>query len=291
MTQPGAGDGGQNDAPWTADLRGLGLDEETLGKVDGYMREKVQPHTTKLEQDLAELRENELPEGARQFWDDLSQDPDAALRQLMGEVFSENENAGEILEVAFNYLNENPDASPEAVLEAAEESVGDGGGQPFNPEDYEVELDPEDRQVLDAFKAQQDEEAFSEDAEALREAHPEHFPAEWDLEKVKDVIAPYIAAAPDELDDEEALEYAYAQYASTWALVNGGDDPAAAAQAAAGLSPEQVAAIEAAPPTLGGGPGQNASVPSQKEYGSIGEAVADFAADLRAKNQAAPPTV
>jgi hypothetical protein len=46
----------RNDGPWASDLDLLGLDQDTRGKVDTFLRAKIQPYTTKLEQDVAAAR-------------------------------------------------------------------------------------------------------------------------------------------------------------------------------------------------------------------------------------------
>lgn len=296
MSVTGAGDGSTapetteveqtSDAPWAADLRGLGLDDETFTKVDGYMREKVQPHTTKLEQDVSELREA-VPEGLQQFWADLGEDPDQALTSLASEVYSDNPEAAEIFEVAIKYATGHPEASNEEVVAAASEHVEAGG----TAEDFEVELDPEDRALLDDVQAEREDDAYAEELLALKEANPDHFPENWGEDELVRVMSPFVVAAPEELDDEQAMEYAFESYRNAYALIHGGEPGTeeAAANAAASLSPKQIAAINAqAPPTLTGG--QNSSVPSEKQYESIGEAVQDFGREMAAK-RAAPPVV
>lgn len=275
-----------SDAPWAADLRGLGLDDETFTKVDGYMREKVQPHTTKLEQDISELRDA-VPEGLQAFWNDLGEDPDLAIQKIAAEVYSDNPEAGKIFEVAVKYAAGNPEASEEEVVEAAAEHVAAGGG----PEDFEVELDPEDRELLDEVAAEREDKAYRADLAALKESNPDHFPEAWGEKELVEVMSPLVVAAPEEMDDSEALQWAFERYRASYALIHGGaaGTEGAAAEAVAGLSPEQIAAIEsgAAPAVLTGG--QNASVPAEKKYDSIAEAVQDFGRELAAKN--APPTV
>lgn len=282
-------DTASNDAPWSADLRALGLDDETYSKVDGYMREKVQPHTTKLEQDVSALREA-VPEGLQQFWSDFENDPDEALTQLAAEAYSENPEAAEIFKVAIKYAAGNPDASDEQVVAAATQHVAEGG----TAEEYEVELDPEDRErlnIVDEIQAEREDQQYAEALTELKSEHPDHFPETWGVEEMRTVMDPLVLAAPEELDDDAAMEWAFERYSKTYGLIHGGDPgtEGAAAEAAGALTPEQVAAIEAgAPPTITSG--QNASVPSEKQYASIGEAVADFGRELRAKNSA-PPVV
>lgn len=86
------------DAPWSKDLADLGLDPETLSKVDQYMRDKVQPHTTQLEQkasaydkmfskfttnDGKALDANTAASMASELLDALATDPEGAVRDIM----------------------------------------------------------------------------------------------------------------------------------------------------------------------------------------------------------------
>lgn len=286
--QPNSGAG---DAPWAADLRALGLDDDDYAKVDGYMREKVQPHTTKLETDLSQLRE-QVPEGLLQFYEDLGQDPDAALSKLAAEVYSDNPEAEEIFKVAVKYAAGNPEASEEEVVQAATEHVEQGG----TADEFEVELDPEDRERLDFVDRQmadEEDRAYRADLLTLKEANPDHFPPNWGEDELVQVLSPFVLAAPEDLDDDAALQHAFDAYKNAYTLIHGGDPgtEGAAAEAAASLSPEQIAAINekaGAPPIVQGG--QNPSAPTQKQYSSIAEAAKDFGAELAARNSA-PPVV
>lgn len=262
------------------------------------MREKVQPHTTKLEQDVASLRDA-VPEGLQQFWSDLGENPDDALVKLAAEVYPDNDEAAEIFKVAIKYAAQNPEASDAEVAEAAATHVEEGG----TADEFEVELDPEDRERLnyvDRKMLEDEDAAYRADLDKLQEDNPDDFPRDaegkplWDTEKLVKIMSPFIVAAPEEMDDEEAMEHAFNAYKEARALIMGGEPGTedAAAEAAASLSPEQIAAINArasGPPVITGG--QNASVPANKDYGGdLGAAVRDFGAELAAKNNA-PPVV
>jgi len=283
------------DAPWSADLAERFEDETVRSQVDAYLREKVQPHTTQLEQNLAQLRDA-VPEGLQRFWADLGEDPDAALTALASQVYDDNPEAEEIFKVAIKYAAGNPDASEEEVIEAATEHVQQGG----TSDEFEVELDPEDRERLnyvDQKMAEDEDKEYRASLNELKEAHPDHFvTAEGQPmteEQLVDVLSPLVVAAPEEMDDDEALAYAFERYQKTYTLIHGGGpgSEAAAAEAVAGLTDAQIDSINAAsgaPPIVTGG--QNASVPAQKQYDSIADAVRDFGAEMAAK-KAAPPVV
>jgi hypothetical protein len=85
-------------APWSKDLEELGLDPDTLTKVDEYMRSKIQPRTTQLEQrtsnydklfggfeqhDGSTLDPDSAAEMASELLKSLASDPQAAVKEIM----------------------------------------------------------------------------------------------------------------------------------------------------------------------------------------------------------------
>ena len=69
------------DTPWATDLAALGLDDTGRSAVDQYLRTKVQPHTTKLEQDLAQSAP------ARELFTDLQEDPEGTFMAVAEQLF------------------------------------------------------------------------------------------------------------------------------------------------------------------------------------------------------------
>lgn len=71
------------DGPWANDLNLIFTDPNQRAQVDQFLRTKVQPHTTKLEQELAQTRD------AQKLWNDLGENPGetfvAVARELYGE--------------------------------------------------------------------------------------------------------------------------------------------------------------------------------------------------------------
>jgi hypothetical protein len=70
---PAVGDG-----PWSADLHALFPDETIRGQVDQFLRSKVQPHVTQVEQQFAP---------AKELWNDLQQDPIDTYVAIAHELF------------------------------------------------------------------------------------------------------------------------------------------------------------------------------------------------------------
>lgn len=69
-----------NDAPWANDIAFI-TDDAQRAQVDEYLRTKVQPRVTKLEQDLAELRP------AQELYDDLIADRDGTLTAVVEQLY------------------------------------------------------------------------------------------------------------------------------------------------------------------------------------------------------------
>jgi hypothetical protein len=253
--------------------------------VDSYLREVWQPHVTQLEQ-------SQLPEGQRQFWSDFEGDPIQTTLALLGEQF-ETDDAGDVVLGLAEAIY-----GPEAV-DYFEAAIGHIDGEGDDGDEYEdlgydegdegdagADLPDEVRETLEwaqQQRAQQDEESeLAEYQYAVKELHAQNaeaFPPGTTPEKASELLAPFVFTHDGDID--AALE-SFKQW--TGALQSGaatGEEAAAAS--AAGLTPQDLAA----PSALGGGP--QAAPPTQQQYGSIGEAAADFARELRAKN--APPTV
>ncbi len=84
--------------PWSSDLAQVFADEAVRGQVDSFLREKVQPYTTRLEQ---QARANEQ---ATNLWNNFETDPINTYVQVTHELLGE-ELANEFLEFAQNRLN------------------------------------------------------------------------------------------------------------------------------------------------------------------------------------------
>jgi hypothetical protein len=67
--------------PWAADLAVYFEDESVRGQADKFLREKIQPHVTKLEQTQSEYKP------AHEFFDDLRDDPIGTTLALAEEVY------------------------------------------------------------------------------------------------------------------------------------------------------------------------------------------------------------
>lgn len=251
--------------PW-ADFLGT-LPEEARPIADAYMRETVQPRITQLEQAA-------LPDGQRQFWDDFAEDQDAAVKNLLAEVYGEEGTPffDTAVEFARGNYTPDPDADPPA------------GDPPETPE-LELEVDEEGRPLAydPRVTEAEDDRAYGELLGQLQKDNPTLISKDWDAETVDEVLSPYLYAA--EGDAEKAI----AAYSRARELVGAPafENPDVVAQ----LTPEQQAALAAEsnpPSTLDGG--TSPAVPTDKVY-SGKNGLSDAIQDFLDENRAAPPTV
>jgi hypothetical protein len=144
----------QNDGPWASDLALLGLDADTLGKVDTFLRAKVQPYTTKLEQDLASAKP------AQVLYNDLTDAEKAtdAYVAVTYEMFGQE--AGDRLVAALQ--GSTPDAAAPAQPEAPQLSAA-----------QYAQLSPEDRAFIDELKQLTAEQQYDKDMNAVIVANPD----------------------------------------------------------------------------------------------------------------------
>lgn len=80
-TAPSPADATQGTAPWAADLNAVFTDETQRGQVDQFLREKIQPYTTQLEQQAAQSKD------AQRLWENLNADPIQTYVQITEELY------------------------------------------------------------------------------------------------------------------------------------------------------------------------------------------------------------
>ena len=168
-TQPSQGAG-----PWASDLAELFPDENTRTQVDGFLRTKVQPHVTQLEQKSKDL------ELAGQLYSDLQDSPAETYLAITEEIFG-----------------------PQAAEAIRDQLVSIYGEDEQNDEpDYEAQgqsqLPPEVEELLAERKAQKEREEYEQEMEAAVGRHPDIVP---------ELFHPFVVAAQSD------FELAYAGYA------------------------------------------------------------------------------
>lgn len=183
------------DGPWAADLQTLFTDEQVRGQVDQFLRSKVQPYTTQLEQQAAAARD------AQRLYSDLNENPYDTYVALTTEMFGEE--AGN------------------ALLAQLQQQVGAQEQQPAAPEQPTppagAPADPRVENVINWFEQQQAEQQYDAELARIQQAHPD---------VNADLFHPFVAAAEGDFDQAYQL---YSTYGQQWAAANAtaGEQPAA----------------------------------------------------------------
>jgi hypothetical protein len=197
--------------PWSADLESTFTDPVIRQQVDGFLREKVQPYTTKLEQELAP---------AKSLWDDFHSKPRETFLEVATDIYGED--GAKALAEYLDSQSDGGDAAAQALVEEA------GGVQP-------TPRDPEVQAIIDERNEARDKAAFRADFEAVKAAHPE-----VDLDF--DLFVPHVAAHGD-------YETAVASYVAQEARVAARLAPADPNAAPAPTPPPVVGAGASGPTT------------------------------------------
>lgn len=243
-----------NPGPWAADLATyFGDNQEAIAAADRYMREKVQPRITQLEDGT---------KPARELYDDLLNDPQNTLAAVVSELYGEE--VGTKFAALFGEEGEGAPAGTtvEQAVEQAAAATADEPPEWAKPilEDYQSRKQREaDEQARTAG-----EQAYQEVLADLRKNHADLTDADMEL------IHPFMAAAGG---DPEAAYAGYQAYKEQVAKALG-VEPAA---------PEPVAEPPAVLPSAGTTP-----PPVQKNYPTLDAAMDDWFAERRA---ASPPPV
>jgi hypothetical protein len=149
------------DSPWSSDLSGLGLEGDSLTRVDAYLRGTWQPRMTQFEQQLAQSA------NARELWDDFQADPRNTYLAVGAQLFGD-----EKVEAL------------EKLLAQQEEAA--------QAQEAESPTDPRVAKMLEDYEARQQREAYERQLGAVKAANPE-------LDE--DLFHPFVIAAEGNFDD------------------------------------------------------------------------------------------
>ncbi|MGZ6570464.1 MAG: hypothetical protein ACXVHB_05955 [Solirubrobacteraceae bacterium] len=253
--------------PWEQDIRQAFTDPQTAAQVDQFLRARVQPRVTQLEQQYAQT------EDARNLWDSFHNDPVATYNSVAQQL----REAG--------YLEGEAQAGAQAAYEQAM-------AQPAPPAQVASSQteDPRVAEMYAAWKQQQELEAY--DAEIARIVND---PANKDLNPNR--LHTYVSAANGDFTQAVAMYRAD----TAQVLADYGIDPATATpqqqEAAAAVAEQQAGG---APAVMGqGAGGAGAPVPTQPDYRAEGlspmdalhRAIEDAAHASVRGSQPAPPVV
>lgn len=180
--------GGQG--PWARDLEAVFSDPATRGQVDQFLREKVQPHTTQLEQRVAQS------DDAMNLWTNLQENPYDTYVAMTSQMFGE-EAADQVLQALTGALGpEAQQAAESAVVEAA----------PPSPPPQVPPHDARMQNMLDAFERQEAEKVYETDLEATVLSNPD-----LDPELLRENIHAFVAAADGDFVQAAGMYRAFTQ--------------------------------------------------------------------------------
>lgn len=179
------------DGPWAADLATLFTDEAVRGQVDQFLRSKVQPYTTQLEQQAAAAKD------AQRLYSDLNDNPYDTYVALTTEMFGEEAGNALLTQLQQQVTSQGQTQQPE---------------QPAAPS-----TDPRIETVLSWFEQQQAEQQYDAELARIQQAYPD---------VNADLFHPFVAAAEGDFDQAYQL---YSTYGQQWAAANApaGEQPAA----------------------------------------------------------------
>jgi hypothetical protein len=251
------------DGPWAADLRAaFGDDAEGYAKADAYMREKVQPRITQLEQSPAQRLYRDLTDPKQ---------VDVTMAALTSQVYGED--IGEKFIALFG--EEGAEAAAEVTAAGGTPDEAVAAAEAAKP----AELTPEQEWARNKMEQEAKEEGEQEYDEFLDKviAEPEFKLTPED----KALIHPFMANS-DTVGEAVGKYHAYVEAFSK----RHGVTPAEHEAADTGQAPPP-------PPTLGSQGAPAATPPTAKRYDTwddIDDALVDYQAEQSAK-RAAPPTL
>lgn len=162
---------GQGTGPWANDLATLFEDEGVRNQVDEFLRTKVQPHVTQLEQSRREL------EDAGQLYSALQESPAETYLALTEDIFG-TETAQAIRDQLVSLYSEEDEDD-----ELDYDDVDD------------TNLPPEVRELLDERRQTKEAEAYNAELNRVVEQYKD-----TDAPVVADLFHPFVAAAEGDFD-------------------------------------------------------------------------------------------
>jgi hypothetical protein len=198
-------------APWTSDLNAIFADEATRGQVDQYLRTKVQPYTTQLEQKAA------VSEQANRLWQGFETDPIDTYVAVTTELFGEQAGV--------------------QMLEQLQQQQA-AQQQPGQQAQPAAQIDPRLQSVIDYVENQQTNQQYEQNMTSITAQHPDVDP---------DLFHPFVAAAGGDFNEAYNLYTAYQAQFQTKFGVQLPAEPAPVAPAVMGS--DTAAAQSSATPT------------------------------------------
>jgi hypothetical protein len=230
--------------PWAADLEAYFEDPTARSQADKYLREKIQPRMTQLEQQQSEYAP------AREFFDDLRQDPVNTTLALIAELYDDG-----TAEKVASLINAGVDPA-----EAAEAVTGTPNPTDEDPVLAEMRADYQQRKTREVYDSEMARVRTKPEAESLLPADD------------KDAEALFAVFVSQEEGDFDKAFDAYKRYSEV-------------AARKFGTPPVPPPADPPPPSVLGTQPGGSpaATPPVQQNYSSLDDALDAFMDERRAQ--------
>lgn len=240
VAEPAQAQGGSG--PWADDLAEMFSDEGVRSQVDGFLRQRVQPRVTRLEQSVADL------EPAKELYTAFEEDPGLTYLEITEELFGP--------EMAETVREELLQRFAEGEAPAVDEDLP-------GVERTQQELDPRVARAVERVEEQEEREAYERELRRIKEQ---------DSGLVDDDFHPFVLAAEGDFDK------AYAGYKQWRDRV----ESRYREQFGSSQETEESEAQEQPPAVLGSDVQTPAAPPTEKRYESMDEALDDMIADIKA---------
>ncbi len=186
--------------PWASDLESYFDDPQVRAQADRFLRERVQPRVTQIEQERSEYAP------ARELYDDLRSDPETTLRAITGQLYGDD------------------------VAEAIAKLLDEGETEPGTPE---AQPAPELPREVQELIAERNERLAAEAYEAELARVKQQIP---DL--VEDEFHPFVVSAQGNMDKAVAVYQRWRQgVEERYGTPSAAQDPPPAALGSEGSSP------------------------------------------------------
>lgn len=156
-------------SPWADDLRKTFDDPAVQAQVDGFLRETVQPHVTKLEQATVTNRRAEA------LWNDFMENPQETLLSVTEEIVDDPDRVAKVKEILA--------ATGNAPTET-----------PSTDSDFELnELPPEVREAVEFYQSSKSQSNWDKLLTQLKQDNP-------DVDIDEGLFAPFVNAADGDVE-------------------------------------------------------------------------------------------
>jgi hypothetical protein len=169
VTSPEPADASTPDGPWSKDLETAFADPAQRAAVDEFLRQTVQPHVTRLEQDSAANR------NANRLWNDFTESPNETFLSVATELYGADQ-ARQLQDI---------------IAGSPPDEPGDPAG-----DEYDIKLDelpPQVREAVEFAQSERRTRAWNDVIEKVKSDNP-------DLNLDPELFAPFVNATDGDID-------------------------------------------------------------------------------------------